>query len=119
MLFTILAAAAAAGTVAIPAAPAQDERAAYEEISQADYASAEAKLAGALRQHPYAPELMLNLAAVYAKTGRTGEARTLYTRVLAQPQAELILGDSRLTWSHDVARSGLRLLDRTMQLSAR
>jgi thioredoxin-like negative regulator of GroEL len=115
MLFAILVATAAP----LPSFQVQDPRVAYTEITQADYFAAEAKLVRELRAHPYEPELMLNLAAVYAKTGRLDQARALYTRVLAQPQAELALGATRSTWSHQVAQIGLRMIDTSLQLSAR
>ena len=69
--------------IAIPA-QAQDSAVASTQILSGAYDKAEQKLLAELRVHPNRPELLLNLAAVYAKTGRTIEARTLYTKVLSK-----------------------------------
>ena len=119
MLLSVFALAVSAAPISMAPAQADDQRVAYTEIAQSDYAAAEAKLARELRAHPYEPELMLNLAAVYAKTGRAQQARALYTRVLAQPQAEMGIAPNGSTWSHRVAQNGLRMLDTSLQLSAR
>ncbi|MDV3456909.1 tetratricopeptide repeat protein [Sphingomonas sp. HF-S4] len=109
---------AAAPLFAALPAQAQDSAVAATQISQGDFAAAESRLLSELRIHPGRPELLLNLAAVYAKTGRTGEARGLYTRVLGQDEVLMDLSVDRTAGSHALAQRGLRRLD-TVQFTAR
>lgn len=109
----------AAVPVALMAFPAQAQDAvATTAIVSGDFASAESKLLGELRIHPGRPELLLNLAAVYAQTGRMAEARSLYTKVLAQDEVLMDLTQDRTAGSHAIARKGLRHLE-AVQFSAR
>ncbi|WP_404338365.1 tetratricopeptide repeat protein [Sphingomonas sp. MMS12-HWE2-04] len=114
--FAILAAAPLIAA-ALPA-QAQDRAVASTEISTGAYAQAETKLQAQLRAHPDLPELLLNLAAVYAQTGRTSEARALYTRVLDQDDVLMDLSADRTAGSHAVARTGLRRIE-AVQFTAR
>jgi tetratricopeptide (TPR) repeat protein len=114
--FAILA--AAPFVVAALPAQAQDRTVASTEISTGAYAKAESKLEAALRASPNRPELLLNLAAVYAQTGRTPEARALYTRVLGQDEVLMDLSAERTAGSHAVARTGLQRIE-AVQFSAR
>ncbi|UZK66732.1 tetratricopeptide repeat protein [Sphingomonas sp. M1-B02] len=107
----------AAPLIAALPAMAQD-RAASSYISQGSYGQAESQLTSELRIHPDRPELLLNLAAVYARTGRVAEARTLYTRVLSQNEVLMDLSAQRTASSHAVARRGMGRLD-AVQFSAR
>lgn len=109
---------AAAPLVAALPAQAQESAVAATQISQGDLAAAESALLAELRIHPGRPELLLNLAAVYAKTGRTGEARGLYTKVLSKDDVLMDLSVDRTAGSHMLAQRGLRRLD-TVQFSAR
>jgi Tfp pilus assembly protein PilF len=109
---------AAAPLIAALPAQAQDSAVASTQIAQGDYSQAETKLLGELRVHPGRPELLLNLAAVYAKTGRAGEARALYTKVLATDDVLMDVSVDRTAGSHALAQRGLRRLD-TVQFSAR
>jgi len=109
--------AAAPFAAAVPA-QAQDSAVASTAIEQGAYDEAEAKLLSELRIHPKRPELLLNLAAVYAKTGRTAEARALYDRVLAQDEVLMDLASRRTVGSHAVAHTGLRKLQ-ALQFTAR
>jgi tetratricopeptide (TPR) repeat protein len=108
---------AAAPLVAAIPAQAQD-RAVATHIVQGDLSQAESKLLAELRIYPGRPELLLNLAAVYAKTGRTSEARALYARVLSKDDVLMDLAADRTAGSHAIAQRGLRRLD-TVQFSAR
>lgn len=88
-------------------------------IVQGAYADAEAKLLTELRSNPDQPEALLNLAAVYSKTGRTGEARSIYNRVLAQDEVLMDLASNRTAGSHAIARTGLQRLQPAVQFTAR
>lgn len=103
--------------LALPAS-AQDRGLATTQIATGAYADAEKALAAELRIYPNRPELLLNLAAVYAKTGRAAQARALYGAVLAQDDVLMDLPADRTAGSHAIARTGLARLDR-VQFSAR
>ncbi|AQR75628.1 tetratricopeptide repeat protein [Sphingomonas sp. LM7] len=109
---------AAAPLFAALPAQAQDSAVASTQIAQGEYSQAESALLAELRIHPGRPELMLNLAAVYAKTGRAVEARSLYTKVLSTDDVLMDLTVDRTAGSHALAQRGLRRLD-TVQFSAR
>lgn len=100
--------------LALAAAPAQaqdGDRVASTEIAKGDFSGAERVLVQELRIHPGRPELLLNLAAVYARTGRQADARTLYRQVLSQDNVLMDLSADRTAGSHAVAVAGLRQLD--------
>lgn len=117
MRTAVLLLAAAPLAFALPA-QAQDTTVSASLISAGSYDKAESKLLDQLRARPDTPELMINLAAVYARTGRTGEARTLYRQVLAQDDVLMDLSETRTAGSHVLAQAGLRRLD-AVQFSAR
>ncbi len=96
-----------------PAAQAQsaDQPNAHLAIATGDYDLAERQLLAEQRIFPTRPEVMLNLAAVYAKTGRVAEARAMYHRVLALKPVAMDVTDGQVTASHMVAQRGIRLLD--------
>jgi len=96
---------------ATPALAQDGDRTASTAIEQGDFAGAEQTLTQELRIHPDRPELLLNLATVYARTGRKGEARTLYRQVLAQDDVLMDLSADRTAGSHAVAVAGLRRID--------
>src|SRR5687768_13252403 len=95
--------AAAPLSAAFPA-QAQDRAVASSQIVAGDFSAAESQLLSELRIHPGRPELMLNLAAVYAKTGRTMEARSLYTKVLGKDDVLMDLSVDRTAGSHALAQ---------------
>lgn len=97
---------------------AQEGAVASTQIAQGDYSEAESKLLAELRIHPGRPELLINLAAVYAKTGRVDAARSLYTKVLSKDDVLMDLRADKTAGSHALAQLGLRRLD-TVQFSAR
>ena len=103
----------------LAALPAQaQDSVASTQIVQGEYSQAESKLLTELRIHPGRPELLLNLAAVYSKTGRAGEARNLYTKVLSTDDVLMDLSSEQAVGSHALAQRGLRRLD-AVQFSAR
>lgn len=103
----------AAAPFALAAPPAQAQREDGDPIAgtaivRGDLAGAERKLTAELRRNPGAPELLLNLAAIYAQTGRAAEARALYREVLAQRDVQMDLSRDRIATSHSVANKGLQ-----------
>jgi Flp pilus assembly protein TadD len=103
------------------AAPAfaQDATAASSAaIANGSYAAAEKALLQELRIHPGRPELLINLAAVYAGTGRAGDARALYQQVLSQDDVLMDLSAEKTAGSHAIAQTGLRRLA-VSQMSSR
>jgi thioredoxin-like negative regulator of GroEL len=97
---------------------AQDTSASAELISAGAYSKAETRLQSQLRANPESPEVMINLAALYAKTGRISEARVLYRQILAQDDVLMDLSETRTAGSHAIAQTGLRRID-AVQFSAR
>ena len=102
-------------------ANAQDARYAHAAITAGNLLSAERTLERETRAGSREPEVLLNLAAVYALTQRPAEARDMYLRVLNAKDASMVMPSSQVASSHDVARRGLRLLDipGAVQLTAR
>lgn len=95
--------------VAATPAIAQD-RTGYQAIAAGDFAGAASRLEAERRIFPHRPELMLNLAAAYARTGRVADARVLYADVLAQPAVAMDMPSGAIASSHDVATRGLARL---------
>ena len=79
----------------------------YQSIVSGDLASAERAIVAEQRVYPARPELMLNLAAVYRRTGRMAEARTLYMKVLERRPVAMDLPSGAVASSHDLARRAL------------
>lgn len=102
----------------LPAQAQDGDQVASTAIARGAWADAEKVLIKELRIHPGRPELLINLAAVYAKTGRDAEARALYAQVLGQREVLMDLTPEQTAGSHAIARTGLRRLE-TVQLSAR
>ncbi|MBM3928480.1 MAG: tetratricopeptide repeat protein [Sphingomonadales bacterium] len=101
-------AAAVAAMVATPAL-AQDGavRSAHNAILGGDYAKAEQLLIAERQIFPANAEVLVNLAAVYAATGRQMQAATLYRQVLDRAPVLLDRNDSSVVSSHQIAQAGL------------
>ena len=95
------------------AASAKD-RVGYQAISAGSLAQAEQTIEAERAIFPTRPELMLNLAAVYARTGRAAQARSLYGQVLDQAAVAMDLPDGRVESSHALAQRGLSRLGSTI-----
>ena len=106
-----------AGQALAGSATAQD-RTGYRAIAAGDLVTAERRLIAERRIFPQRPELMLNLATVYARTGRVAEARALYDAALNAPPVELDVEGGKVATSHDVARAGQAMLS-TGQIASR
>lgn len=79
----------------------------YEQITAGRLTEAEAMLAKQIARHPGAPELSLNLAAIYVRTGRAALAEPLYRDVLRRPAMLMDMPRGGIASSHDVANRGL------------
>lgn len=95
------------GLAAVPAAATAGDYTASGAIAANDLRRAEQVLLAARRVGPERPELMLNLAAVYRRTGRDAQAREMYRAVLEQPAATLAMADGSVASSHALAGAAL------------
>lgn len=79
-----------------------------EQIAGGDLAAAEREIGEQRRVFPNDPDLLINLAHIYARTDRLAEARRLYRVVLDRPDEDLVLADGRSAPAHALASEGLR-----------
>jgi len=86
------------------------EKLANAAIMAGDYGAAERILVDQPRAYKQLPEMMLNLAFVYAQTGRQAEAGVLYREVLKQPDVDLDNSIGSSLSSHEMAKIGLSRL---------
>jgi thioredoxin-like negative regulator of GroEL len=98
--------------VAASAAPAQTrtDPMAAQAIARGDFTAAEHRLAAERRIYRDRPEILLNLAAVYARTGRASEAQALYQKVLASDDVLMDVSADRTASAHRIAQTGLQRL---------
>lgn len=89
------------------------DRTGYHAITAGDYSKAEERLLVERRIFPRRPELMINLATVYARTGRAAEAAALYRTAMQAEPVDMAMPDGMVASSHDVARRGLNSLGGT------
>lgn len=106
------------GALAATAAGAQpqEQRYGFNAIQRDDLAAAEARLNAARLEQPGEPSVLINLAHVYWKTGRTAQAEALYRQVLARDNVLMLTGSNRQLWSHELAQKGL---DRAREMASR
>lgn len=97
---------------------AGDDHNGFTEIMKGDLGRAERMLVAEHKMFPEAADLSLNLAAIYAGSGRIQQARALYADVLARPNESMVMQRDRTAWSHEIATLGLQRL-RTSELTAR
>lgn len=109
----MMVAAAVLGLVAAGGAQARD-RTGYTAISAGDLKAAEATLDAERAIFPNRPEVLLNLAAIYARTARASEARAAYARVLASDDVMMELPDGSEASAHSLARLGSARLGASM-----
>ncbi len=109
----------AAPLALMPAAQAQvrPDPNAQAAIQRGDFDTAERQLIAEQKIFPTKPEVLLNLAAVYAKTGRHSEARVVYNRVLALEPVAMDVANGQVVPSNLIADRGLKLLDSARQAS--
>ncbi|RYE02730.1 MAG: tetratricopeptide repeat protein [Sphingomonadales bacterium] len=109
----------AAAPLLLAALPASaNDRSIPAAIAMGAYDQAEQAIRAELRIYRDRPELLLNLATVYAKTNRAEAARALYAKVLAQPDVLMDVSETAVAGSHAIAQAGLRRIQ-AVQLSAR
>lgn len=101
-----------AAMIASPALAA--DRIGYEAIAAGDLSRAERALSAERAIFPRRPEVLLNLAAIYARTNRAAQARALYDDVLTAAPVALDVADGYTLSSHDVAQRGLSRLGQTL-----
>jgi thioredoxin-like negative regulator of GroEL len=109
---TALMGVAVLGLLAVPAAA--KDRTGYTAIAAGSLAEAETTLNAERAIFPQRPELMLNLAAVYARTNRQAQARALYADVLSRDDVAMELGDGSTVSAHALAKTGLSRIGATM-----
>jgi cytochrome c-type biogenesis protein CcmH/NrfG len=83
----------------------------HDAIERGEFEEAEAALRAQLALNPNKPELLINLAAIHARTNRADSAQALYQRVLASDDVSLLLRPGHALGSHAIAERGLRKLD--------
>ncbi len=83
------------------------DRTGYTAIAAGDLSTAEQRIVAERKIFPQRPELMLNLASVYHRTGRESEARALYAAVLDRPAVAMDLPSGAVVSSHDLAGRAL------------
>lgn len=105
VLFVLATLGAATPSLAAPSATV--DRTGYRAIAAGDLSTAEQRIVAERKIFPQRPELMLNLASVYHRTGRESEARALYAAVLARPAVEMDMPSGAVLSSHDIANRGL------------
>lgn len=96
--------------LAMPAAAQERTRVAHAAIMSGDLAKAERTIVADQRIYGSRPEVLLNLAAVYAQSGRVAEANALYRQVLAQDAVLMDMSRERSATSHAIAQTGLARL---------
>ncbi len=95
-----------------------EDHSGYSQIMSGDFAAAEKMVKKQRNEFPDDADLMLNLAVIYAQTGRINQARSLYNEVLDHADQSLVLAQNRTASAHDIARRGLQRLG-TTQVSVR
>ena len=93
-------------TATATAAQAHD-RNGFEQIAAGDLVRAQRLLEDERRMFPRATDVLLNLAAVYARTGRLANADSLYRQVAAAPDEMLEMPDGGDASAHALAQAGL------------
>lgn len=97
-------------------AQTQEQRYGFNAIQRDDLAGAEARLTAQRAQEPNEPSVLINLAHVYAKTGRLDQAEALYRQVMATDDVLMLTATNRQVGSHQLAQRGL---DRARQMASR
>ncbi|TDN77814.1 tetratricopeptide repeat protein [Stakelama pacifica] len=111
----VIATALAAGAMIAAPVSAQNSASsgayASSALQRGDLVQAEMALEAQRRASPDMPEVLLNLATVFARTNRDARAVDMYRRVLAQDNVSMKLANGRTMDSHALARIGLASLN--------
>jgi thioredoxin-like negative regulator of GroEL len=104
---------AVASAVMLPQVATADDAAAYQAIKNHDWTTAEQQLKADLQQEPGNLSRQLNLAWVYAQTGRKDEAAALYRDILRRDRDRVAsLSGHDGTPIGPLAQRGLEMLNR-------
>jgi hypothetical protein len=103
-----------AAVLATGASAQERTRVARDAIMSGDLAKAERTLMADRRVYGSTPQLLLNLAVVYARSGRVMEASALYREVLGQEDVLMDINADRTASAHTIARAGLERLQPTL-----
>ncbi|WP_184002950.1 tetratricopeptide repeat protein [Stakelama sediminis] len=109
-MVTIAAGAASMTLISVPASAQDAGRYANAALTKGDYTTAERQLLADYAAMPDRQEVLLNLATLYAYTGRAEQARILYEKVLSRPDVLMNLANGRSAHSYDLARAGIAKL---------
>ena len=103
---------AVASALVLPAAAqsAASDDLGYQAIRNMDWATAEMQLQAGLQKDPGNVSRQLNLAWVYAQTGRTAEAAALYEEILRRDRDRVATLSSGGTSTAELAKRGLNRL---------
>ena len=102
-----------ASAIMMPQAVRAADDLGFQAIKNHDWATAEQQLKAGLQQDPNNMSRQLNLAWVYAQTGRKEEAAALYRGIMRRDQDRVATLSSRDGTSMEVlARRGLDLLNK-------
>jgi Flp pilus assembly protein TadD len=105
-----------AAMLGVPAASAatqtRNDPYAHDAIEAGNFGEAEASLRAQLALEPSKPELLLNLAAIYARTNRLDAAQTMYDRAMQAENVSLLLKPDVALDSHAIAKRGMAKLER-------
>lgn len=105
--------AAMVSALAIPQIACADDYLAYQAIKNRDWSAAEQQLQAGLQKDPGNTSRMLNLAFVYAQTGRKAEAAALYKDVLKRDKDRFASSSSHEDVTASLmAERGLSLLSK-------
>ena len=85
---------------------------AFQAIAASDLRGAESVLASEVAAGTREPGVLINLAHVYSRTGRSQQAAELYRQVMAVPNAQMARQDGSPAWSHDLAARGIQRVSR-------
>lgn len=100
-------------TVLAAAAGAQPFNGAAK-LARGHYAAAEKEIVAERRAQADSVDLQLNLATLYASTGRAAQARALYQQVADAPDEQVALRNGRWASSRSLAARGLALTPATV-----
>jgi hypothetical protein len=100
------------GLLLLAGAAQANDPVAFQAIAASDLRTAESVLANEVAAGTREPGVLINLAHVYSRTGRTQQSVDLYRQVMALPNAQMARQDGSPAWSHDLAMRGIQRLTR-------
>lgn len=110
MKVLVLSMAVASALMLPQAVSAAEDDLGYQAIRNQDWATAEMQLKAGLQREPGNVSRQLNLAWVYAQTGRTAEATALYEEILRRDKDRVATLSGGGTSTAELAKRGLNRL---------